>query len=59
LLTELRSIREKAIQKEAKCLEKYQQFEQRVQEAKKQIVSFAIPYTAISEPEGLKAIKSY
>jgi hypothetical protein len=39
-------------------LEKYQQFEQRVQKAEKQAVSFATLYTAIPEPEGLKAIKS-
>jgi hypothetical protein len=39
-------------------LKKYQQLEQRVQEAEKQAVSSATPYTAIPEPEGLKAIKS-
>jgi hypothetical protein len=39
-------------------LKKYQQLEQRVQKAEKQAVSSAIPYTAIPEPEGLKAIKS-
>jgi hypothetical protein len=39
-------------------LEKYQQLEQRVQEAEKQAVSSATPYTAIPEPEGLKAIES-
>jgi hypothetical protein len=39
-------------------LEKYQQFEQRVQEAEKQAVSFATPYTVIPEPKGLKAIES-
>jgi hypothetical protein len=54
----LRSIREEVIQKEAKFLKKYQQLEQRVQEAEKQAVSFATPYTTIPEPEGLKAIKS-
>jgi hypothetical protein len=58
LFTELRSIREEAIQREAKFLEKYQQLEQRVQEAEKQAVSFATLYTAIPEPEGLKAIES-
>jgi hypothetical protein len=39
-------------------LEKYQQLEQRVQEAEKQAVSFATLYTAIPEPKGLKAIKN-
>jgi hypothetical protein len=39
-------------------LEKYQQLEQRIQEAEKQAVSFATPYTTIPEPKGLKAIKS-
>jgi hypothetical protein len=39
-------------------LEKYQQLEQQVQEAEKQTVSSATPYTAIPEPEGLKAIES-
>jgi hypothetical protein len=58
LLTELSSIRKKAIQKKAKFLEKYQQFEQQVQKAKKQTVSSATLYTVIPEPEGLKAIES-
>jgi hypothetical protein len=39
-------------------LEKYQQLEQRVQEAEKQTVSFATLYTVISEPKGLKAIEN-
>jgi hypothetical protein len=58
LLIELCSIREEAIQKKAKFLEKYQQLEQQVQKTEKQTVSSATPYTAISEPKGLKAIKS-
>jgi hypothetical protein len=58
LFTKLRSIREKAIQKKAKFLEKYQQFEQQIQKAKKQIVSSATLYITIPEPKGLKAIKS-
>jgi hypothetical protein len=39
-------------------LKKYQQLEQRVQEAEKQTVSFATLYTTIPEPEGLEAIES-
>jgi hypothetical protein len=39
-------------------LEKYQQLEQRVQEAEKQAVSSVTLYTAIPEPKGLKVIKS-
>jgi hypothetical protein len=48
----------KQYKKKAKFLEKYQQLEQRVQEAEKQTVSSAISYIAISKTKGLKAIES-
>jgi hypothetical protein len=45
------------MQKKAKFLEKYQQLEQRVQEAEKQTISSTTLYTAIPKSKGLKAIK--